>query len=433
MLRLAFVTYFILFFSTIAFSQWVNIPVPPNPMYPQYGTPMYSRFPQQVVPLANGKIMYCGSQKVSPSGSTTSRVYYGNDFGKLTTKFVHSDSFTYSDFFYATAYNDSVMSFDSQMYGNSVFLSTSDDFKNSYMFFGGNFVTHFNTIGYNYRLYTDDSLYFTRFKPNNAVEFKRSMPFVSNVIRQKEHFYFINDSVGFLIYKDKANQNKTVLIGTINRGNTWSKLYADSVNKITSCSFPSINTGFLTKSNGSILKTTNGGTTWANINSPYSDSITCVSFINDTLGYIGAKNGYLAKTENSGASWTIENTNTTKTVKSIFVFGSIVYFTTPNIADGIFKNSEKAIGLNELVSSEDLFQVFPNPSNGSIKLSINSVQDTKLEVELYDANGKKCHSSGYSNTSIPMEMDLSAFPPGMYYLTLRSDRFIGRKKLVLVK
>ncbi len=389
--------------------------------------------------------MYCGSIKMTPSSVSTSRAYFSDDFGNMELVYNYDiGQINQTAFGYASSFNDSICAINSALWSYQI-LGTGDNFKTNYSFGSGGHVFLTNAVTPNYLYYvyhintTPDSVYFCR--RNNSSgntelkQFMNSVPSASYISNPylNENLCFINDSVGFILFKHKGNLNKTILIGTANKGNTWSVMHTDSTNQITSYSFLSFNKGYLAKSNGVILKTNDGGNNWININSPLSNSISCIKFKNDTVGYIGSDNGYLAKTVDAGLSWAIEITNTTVMVKNIYLFDDVVYFKSNNLQDGLFKNSAKVIGVAEREVVEDQLNVFPNPTNGIIELSLKSNLSYPISIELFDVNGRICLSKSVDHYQSPIELDLRTSNSGVYFVIIKTEKLLLRKKLVLMK
>lgn len=440
-MELRFITVFILLLRFIGFSQWMNIPLPTNPMLPAYGTPIYNGFPEKVLPLKNEKIMYCGSLKMTPSGGSTSEIFFGDDYGKLKRVYSYqSGTGGNTNFNYVTAFNDSVCAFDAKLYSNCTygtinnFIATSGDCRGNF-----NFLSNAVTPNFLYYICFEngffDNVYLQRRKHGSGnSELMLHLPDIyasyNITSRINENFTFINDSVGFVLFKHKHNLNKTVLMGTKNRGNSWDVLHTDSVSQITSYSFPTNNTGYLAKTNGSILKTTDGGTNWISVNSLLTASISCIRFGSDSVGYVGAANGYLAKTINSGISWIQENSNTTNTIKNIYIFDSVVYFSTNIVGDGLYKN---VILPNPIRELNDLYNVYPNPTQGLIHIDLKLGQEGMADVSLNDLNGRMLMITNFNINDGSLDLDLRILPNGVYILTIKTENSIWRKKLVITK
>ena len=65
-------------------------------------------------------------------------------------------------------------------------------------------------------------------------------------------------------------------------------------------------------------------------------------------------------------------------------------------------------------------QVYPNPSNGKIQLISN--QYSVISMEVYNVLGKKVYRSPFTDYRLPITIDLSSQPSGMYFMKCTSDK-----------
>ena len=80
-------------------------------------------------------------------------------------------------------------------------------------------------------------------------------------------------------------------------------------------------------------------------------------------------------------------------------------------------------------NQEEIFQIFPNPSNGEVKLFIQREYVNVIDIHFYDNLGRQIAT--YNTNQI---IDLKNFESGIYYFIL--ETFEGKsyaKKLVLIK
>jgi len=80
------------------------------------------------------------------------------------------------------------------------------------------------------------------------------------------------------------------------------------------------------------------------------------------------------------------------------------------------------------------FDVYPNPSNGLLSLEFSANRYAKAyELSILDITGKKVFEQTFTGVSgaVQKQIDLSAFPKGVYELRLSSENGIGIKKIVL--
>lgn len=85
-------------------------------------------------------------------------------------------------------------------------------------------------------------------------------------------------------------------------------------------------------------------------------------------------------------------------------------------------------GIADYISLNTI-SVFPNPTNGVVQLSGEMVNGGNFETELYDLAGSRIYAAKNEK-----QMDLSAYPAGIYMLIVRSENSgTASEKIVLVK
>ena len=91
------------------------------------------------------------------------------------------------------------------------------------------------------------------------------------------------------------------------------------------------------------------------------------------------------------------------------------------------------MGINEDYKIQNSkFQISPNPSNGKFALIMNNEQGiTNNEVTVFNAIGQVVHQQ--ISKSANQQIDLSNNPDGVYYCTMKNEKWTTTKKLVLMK
>ncbi|MDQ2180303.1 T9SS type A sorting domain-containing protein, partial [Marinifilum sp. D714] len=75
---------------------------------------------------------------------------------------------------------------------------------------------------------------------------------------------------------------------------------------------------------------------------------------------------------------------------------------------------------------DNLFKVYPNPTNGLVKIEGKLLN--KARITLIDINGKVWKVK--TSDSISCELDLSSYPSGMYILRIEKENEVYKKRLI---
>lgn len=77
------------------------------------------------------------------------------------------------------------------------------------------------------------------------------------------------------------------------------------------------------------------------------------------------------------------------------------------------------------------FQIFPNPTNDKINISLNEISNKNISIEIIDISGKLIYSETYNNFSETV-IDLTGNAKGIYFLRIISTDEIVNKKFSLL-
>jgi hypothetical protein len=99
------------------------------------------------------------------------------------------------------------------------------------------------------------------------------------------------------------------------------------------------------------------------------------------------------------------------------------------------------VGITEL-TGENSFSIYPNPANQSIVISLQSAVNPvgwtsngvnkKIEITIIDVLGEKVYMRQFTsgNPQSAIEVDVSSFPAGMYFLQMRTEGAIATQRFV---
>lgn len=105
--------------------------------------------------------------------------------------------------------------------------------------------------------------------------------------------------------------------------------------------------------------------------------------------------------------------------------------------DSIFRSTlvvtEALSGIHDLNSENFLLTTFPNPTHGILNVKFTLFESSPVEISLMDLNGRtisRLFSAGEMNGEVSESFDISAYPPGVYYLRLNVSETSSFRKLV---
>ena len=82
--------------------------------------------------------------------------------------------------------------------------------------------------------------------------------------------------------------------------------------------------------------------------------------------------------------------------------------------------------------SNNLFHVYPNPSNGIVNLEMNLENAQNASVVVFDASGKEIYTVATLNPATRnLQIDLSDKASGMYFVKVVTDQFSASKAFTI--
>lgn len=85
------------------------------------------------------------------------------------------------------------------------------------------------------------------------------------------------------------------------------------------------------------------------------------------------------------------------------------------------------VGINEFSNTNGQINVFPNPTNGQLYIDASSTD--KLNISLYDVNGRHLFDKNISDKS---NIDVTALDEGVYTMIIKTADHVINKKLVII-
>jgi Secretion system C-terminal sorting domain len=82
---------------------------------------------------------------------------------------------------------------------------------------------------------------------------------------------------------------------------------------------------------------------------------------------------------------------------------------------------------------ESFFSIFPNPSSENITVQIQKENQGNRKVELIDSYGRVVYKYNILSNESTINIDVSNYAAGTYFLSVKSERLRGVKKVVVLK
>ncbi|NOS84672.1 MAG: T9SS type A sorting domain-containing protein [Ignavibacteria bacterium] len=260
---------------------------------------------------------------------------------------------------------------------------------------------------------------------------------VSNSLK----LFFINSQTGWI----SGSGSPTVVMATTNGGTNWTQYYTGINEYFTDMFFTNQNSGYITTTDGNLLRTTNAGVNWTSQNITgsglfsvyFNDSLTgwvvgvygrvgrttngglswsvnslpisgiflSVKFINNSTGWLCGGGGRLYVTTNGGANWTSQlNPSSTQDLNSIFFYGTNGWACGTNgtmihTTSGGFPLPSAPVNLNALaVSSNQVNLSWQDSSNNEqyFKIERSTNGNNWVLIDSVNANVTNYQSTGLS-------------------------------------
>ena len=152
---------------------------------------------------------------------------------------------------------------------------------------------------------------------------------------------------------------------------------------------------------------------------------------------IGNATSYLWTYNSNGSDVTIETTTNSVTLNfyTSASSGNLTVKGHNECGEGIVSNNYpiyvSPVSVDEMVSKLN-YQIYPNPTNGVVTISINGINDN-LDLQVIDLQGKLIHTEKLSKDipSYTKDIDLSKYAKGIYYIRLTNTSFTKVEKLVV--
>ncbi len=262
-------------------------------------------------------------------------------------------------------------------------------------------------------------------------------------------------------------------------GNTWTTLNSGTTERLLCVTAVDQNV-WVGARNGLMLFSGNGGSAFNSMSNPASDDIKDIQFINEAIGFAGGSNSFFMYTSNSGVNWTsrsagiqvglnglhfvnqnegwvvggagtlysttnaglnwiVEQSQTGQDINSIHSFDGINAWAVGNIGV-ITTNYSSTTGVegqsNINPDRLNLDQNYPNPFNPSTKIKFSIPSNEFVTLKVYNVLGSEIVTlinDELNAGSFEVDFNASALNSGVYFYTIRTNKFTETRKMILMK
>ena len=237
---------------------------------------------------------------------------------------------------------------------------------------------------------------------------------------RKNHLYMINDSTGFIFCESVTNDFYQIIKSSDSCYN-WQCVLDSVPYEMNDLFFVTGLSGFVVAGSGSVFRTVDGGDTWIPVSSGTDEDLNSVCFIDESTGHIVGNNGIFLNTLDGGETWESQNFVNENDLEHIQFVNDTSGFVLDS--EGNLYRNRELTSISQQSKKTGLV-IFPNPAKDIIFIDIgNKIMD--YEIDIYNIEGK--HLVHQNNKS---QIDISSLGPGMYLVTIRSERGAYIQKLV---
>jgi hypothetical protein len=87
--------------------------------------------------------------------------------------------------------------------------------------------------------------------------------------------------------------------------------------------------------------------------------------------------------------------------------------------------------VNNISQNPSLFTVYPNPSNGKFTVKFDGLQRANCKLEISNLIGKEIHNAFFNLQTNTLDIDLSNFPKGLYFVKVYDGTNNDTQKIII--
>jgi eukaryotic-like serine/threonine-protein kinase len=181
--------------------------------------------------------------------------------------------------------------------------------------------------------------------------------------------HFVNDNIGFI-----SGSNGSIL-KTKNRGRSWSFLKTGTDKLLFSIFFTDEMNGYAAGWEGELIKTKDGGESWEKVERKWNNYIKTIFFTNRNLGFVAGGGGEIFRTTDAGSTWQKVNSGISNGIQNILFADESLGIAVSNRGEIIVSRDG---GRNWLRSDSGLFSTLTDIAINGIGEVFISGHDGKL-------------------------------------------------------
>lgn len=182
-----------------------------------------------------------------------------------------------------------------------------------------------------------------------------------------------------------------------------------------------------TANNSYLLTSYNGGSNWLPPLNMQVENINDIFFPTTLTGFVvggsplsSANSQYIATTADAGFTWQQQNEATFKELNAVFFIDALNGFAVGDSGTIIKTTNGGITGIKTLEHSL-AFEVFPNPVNDMLSVTIKNKKYQFAEIEIYNITSQKILSETLNNTNNVFEVNIQGLLSGMYFCRIVTD------------
>jgi len=182
-----------------------------------------------------------------------------------------------------------------------------------------------------------------------------------------------------------------------------------------------------TQGNGVYLSS-NNGKLWTAVNNGLTNNEIMSIVLNGNNIFAGTDGGGVFLSTNNGSNWTAINNGlpTNTFARALAINGNYLFAGTSD--GGVWRFPLSALGIKEINNNADNIAVYPNPVTNT--LTIDIPQAAGGNISIYNLLGEEVYSTTNNKPQTTNNIDVSAFPGGMYIVEVKTDKGVSENKFI---